>query len=59
VSTDRARPRFGSRCTPFSALTKRWKSRIELANAIFDYLEVFHNRQRGFLGLAELLCDVA
>jgi transposase InsO family protein len=25
---------------------KRWKTRIELANAIFDYLEVFHNRQR-------------
>jgi putative transposase len=25
---------------------KRWKTRIELANAIFDYLEIFHNRQR-------------
>jgi transposase InsO family protein len=25
---------------------KRWKTRIELANAIFDYLENFHNRQR-------------
>ena len=25
---------------------KRWKTRIELADAIFDYLEVFHNRQR-------------
>ena len=25
---------------------KRWKTRIELANAIFEYLEVFHNRQR-------------
>lgn len=25
---------------------KRWLTRIELANAIFDYLEVFHNRQR-------------
>jgi putative transposase len=24
----------------------RWKTRIELANAIFEYLEVFHNRQR-------------
>ena len=24
---------------------KRWKTRIELANAIFDYLEIFHNRQ--------------
>ena len=25
---------------------KRWKTRVELANAIFEYLEVFHNRQR-------------
>ena len=25
---------------------KRWKPGIEVANAIFDYLEVFHNRQR-------------
>ena len=25
---------------------KKWKTRIELANAIFDYLEMFHNRQR-------------
>ena len=38
---------------------KRWRTRIELANAIFEYLEIFHNRQRRFLGLVELLCDVA
>ena len=25
---------------------RRWRTRIELANAIFEYLEVFHNRQR-------------
>lgn len=25
---------------------KRWKTRIELANAIFEYLEIFHNRRR-------------
>ena len=25
---------------------KRWTTRIELANAIFEYLEIFHNRQR-------------
>jgi transposase InsO family protein len=25
---------------------RRWKTRIELANAIFEYLQVFHNRQR-------------
>jgi hypothetical protein len=23
----------------------RWKTRIELANAILEYLEIFHNRQ--------------
>jgi transposase InsO family protein len=23
-----------------------WKTRVELASAIFEYLEVFHNRQR-------------
>ncbi len=27
---------------------KRWKTRVELANAIFEYLEVFHNRQRPY-----------
>ncbi len=25
---------------------KRWRTRIELANAIFEYLEIFRNRQR-------------
>ena len=25
---------------------KQWSTRIELANAIFEYLEIFHNRQR-------------
>ena len=25
---------------------KRWHTRVELANAIFDYIEIFHNRQR-------------
>ncbi|QZN87079.1 integrase core domain-containing protein [Cellulomonas sp. C5510] len=23
-----------------------WRTRLELANAIFEYLEIFHNRQR-------------
>jgi transposase InsO family protein len=36
----------------------RWRTRVELANAIFEYLEIFHNRQRrhtalGYLGPAE------
>jgi putative transposase len=26
--------------------TRRWKTRLELANAIFEYVEVFHNRRR-------------
>jgi putative transposase len=25
---------------------QQWKTRVELANAIFEYLEIFHNRQR-------------
>jgi len=25
---------------------KKWQTRIELANAIFEYIEVFYNRQR-------------
>jgi putative transposase len=25
---------------------KKWKTRVDLANAIFDYLEIWHNRQR-------------
>lgn len=26
--------------------TRRWKTRIELANATIDYLEIWHNRRR-------------
>ena len=33
---------------------KRWNTRVELANAIFEYLEVFHNRQRRHSSLAML-----
>lgn len=25
---------------------RRWRTRLELANAMFEYLEIFHNRQR-------------
>ncbi len=25
---------------------KPWKTRVELSNAIFEYLEIFHNRRR-------------
>ncbi len=33
---------------------RRWRTRIELANAIFEYLEIFHNRQRRHTALAML-----
>jgi len=33
---------------------KRWRTRVELANAIFEYLEVFHNRQRRHSALGML-----
>ena len=29
---------------------RRWKTRIELANTLFEYLEIFHNR-RSALGM--------
>ena len=25
---------------------RRWTTRLELANAIFEYIEIFHNRKR-------------
>jgi putative transposase len=33
---------------------KRWRTRIELANAIFEYLEIFHNRRRRHSALGML-----
>jgi putative transposase len=33
---------------------KRWATRVELANAIFEYLEIFHNRQRRHSALGML-----
>lgn len=33
---------------------QRWNTRIELANAIFEYLEIFHNRQRRHSALGML-----
>jgi putative transposase len=32
----------------------RWRTRVELANAILDYLEIFHNRQRRHSSLGML-----
>ncbi len=33
---------------------QRWRTRVELSNAIFDYLEVFHNRHRRHSALGML-----
>jgi transposase InsO family protein len=33
---------------------KRWNTRLELANAVFEYLEIFHNRQRRHSSLGML-----
>lgn len=33
---------------------RRWNTRLELANAIFEYLEIFHNRQRRHSSLGML-----
>ena len=33
---------------------RRWRTRIELANALFEYLEIFHNRQRRHSSLGML-----
>jgi transposase InsO family protein len=33
---------------------RHWRTRVELANAIFEYLEIFHNRQRRHSALGML-----
>jgi putative transposase len=33
---------------------QRWRTRIEFANTIFEYLEIFHNRQRRHSALGML-----
>ncbi len=33
---------------------QRWRTRVELANAIFEYIEVFYNRQRRHSALGML-----
>lgn len=37
--------------------TRRWRTRIELANAIFEYLEIWHNRRRRHSALGMLTPD--
>lgn len=38
--------RTGSRMQVELLDLQRWRTRIELANAIFEYREIWHNRQR-------------
>ena len=33
---------------------RKWRTRLELAKAIFEYLEIFHNRQRRHSALGML-----
>ncbi len=33
---------------------KRWHTRVELATAIFEYIEIFHNRERRHSSLGML-----
>jgi len=34
-------------CTQIELLNrKKWETSVELANAIFDYIDIFHNSQR-------------
>ena len=33
---------------------QRWNTRVELANALFEYLEIFHNRHRRHSALGML-----
>ena len=44
---------FSSRLQVELLHRRRWRTGLELANAIFEYLEIFHNRQRrhGPLGM--------
>ena len=34
---------------------QRWRTRLELANALFEYLEIFHNRRRRHSSLGMLI----
>jgi putative transposase len=51
---------LAARSTSFTRLSSafsrrsRWRTRLELANAIFEYLEIFHNRQRRHSALGML-----
>jgi putative transposase len=42
----------GQACKSSYSTVSEKKTRIELANAIFEYIEIFHNQQRRHSGLA-------
>jgi transposase InsO family protein len=44
--------RSGQVCKSSYSIASEKKTRIELANAIFEYIEIFHNRQRRHSALA-------
>ncbi|WP_438295874.1 IS3 family transposase [Streptomyces sp. HUAS TT7] len=49
---------FGARGQVELLHRRRWRTRMELSTALFEYLEIFHNRQRrhsalGMLGPVE------
>lgn len=44
----------GDGCKSSSSTAKRWKTRIELATAIHDYIELFHNARRRHSALGML-----
>jgi putative transposase len=45
---------FGGRMQTELLNRRRWRTRVELANAMFEYLEIFHNRQRRHSALGML-----
>jgi transposase InsO family protein len=53
VSTMPSSNPFGAGCRR-AARGQRWTTRLELANAVFEYLEIFHNRRRRHSSLTRL-----
>lgn len=48
---------FSSRMQVELLDTRRWRTRVELANAIFEYLETWHNRRRRHSSIGMLTPD--
>src|SRR5713101_9872922 len=54
VSTNAVMEAFWSRMQVELLDRRRWSTRVELANAMFEYLEIFHNRKRRHSSLGML-----